>query len=81
MENKPTKVLMSITLKKGTDYNQIKKEVHQIASKHFGISVDNLHFKLPCCNTKEDFSINNIPLEDYVCQCGKTKLFEYKWID
>ena len=78
---KPVKVILSVVLTKGTPFNQIKEYVYNAMSNYFGIKVKTLHFKFKCCDTEENFSIDSIPLEDYVCQCGKTKLFEYIWID
>lgn len=78
---KPEKVIFSIKIEKGTPLNQIKAEINSLVNNYFKIPVKILHFKMPCCNTFEDFNIDNIPLEDYVCACGKTKLFEYKWIE
>jgi hypothetical protein len=75
------KVILSVTIEKGTPLNQIKAQIHKVVNEAFGIPVETLHFKTKCCNMAIDFKIDDIPLEDYSCECGKTKFFEYKWID
>jgi len=33
--------------------------------------------KTKCCNKEYNFSFEGMPLEDFSCECGKTKLIEY----
>jgi hypothetical protein len=73
------KIMLEVRLKKGTPYSKRRRIVYNLLKSHFKISVDELTFNPSCCNYIEKININKLPLEDIVCNCGKTILIKYTY--